>query len=110
MTYTSDAQSASVTSGKFGVLTYTFSGDNAFSFVVGDTLKVSINAVNNVAHTQYGTFQGQTGVSNLSYGTVSGWQTSVKLSGTVAASVPEPATATLSLLALAGLAARRRRK
>lgn len=43
-------------------------------------------------------------------GTQAGWTPNVSLSTATTDVVPEPATATLSLLALAGLAARRRRK
>ena len=107
-TYTSNPIQFSRTSG-YGTMTYTFTGDNAFSFTLGDTLTASLNAINGTAHTAYGTFKGQTGVSNFSApSNLTDWQAAVKINATPA--IPEPTTATLSLLALAGLAARRRRK
>ena len=115
-TYVSDTQQSYKPQGAYGVLTYNFSGDNIFTFTVGDDLAVTINAQNGVVHQQLGIFKNQTGVSTITSGdTVNGWQAAVKLNGTVSVpepvtpSVPEPATATLSLLALAGLASRRRR-
>lgn len=107
-TYTSDGQATEGYEGThYGKLIFTFSGDNAFTFNVGDTLNVTFPAVKDVLHTAYGVFKGQTGVSNLTSPTnFTAWQAAVKIEGTA---TPEPATATLSLLALAGLAARRRR-
>ncbi len=108
VTYVSNPIEFSRTDG-YGTMTYTFTGDNAFSFTLGDTLTASLNAVKDVAHTAYGAFKGQTGVSNFTSPTnFTAWQAAVKINATPA--VPEPTTATLSLLALAGLAARRRRK
>ncbi len=113
VTYTSDKQVAAITSGTYGTLTYTFTGDNAFTFTVGDSLAIELNSEEGVYHSQFGVFQGQTGSGDITcqkYDTAPGtgsWQPAVKLN---VAAVPEPTTATLSLLALAGLAARRRRK
>ena len=111
-TYVSEAQQSDKPDGAYGVLTYNFTGNNVFSFTVGDDLGVSIDAQNTVVHQQLGVFKNQTGVSAITSadGGVNGWQAAVKLNGTVTPAVPEPTTATLSLLALAGLAARRRRK
>ncbi len=70
-------------------------------------------------HTQDGQIgsDGQPGTERLTYeGKINGGTQSILETGTLSTSfnqtfaVPEPATATLSLLALAGLAARRRRK
>lgn len=57
----------------------------------------------------YGEFKVAEGCS-LTSGSSTAYTPVVRLSGTYTPAVPEPATATLSLLALAGLAARRRRK
>ncbi len=112
VSYTSEKQTTSgVTGSLYGTLTYNFA--NSFTFTVGDTLAIELPSVSGSYHSQFGVFQGQIGsgdISCTSYETAPGsgsWQPAVKLNVQV---VPEPATATLSLLAFAGLAARRRRK
>ncbi len=75
---------------------------------------VVVTAAETVAPTlQSGTYTLSLNIGEISTGTFMGLGKTVYLNGTTTSSagaVPEPATATLSLLALAGLAARRRRK
>ena len=92
--------------GAYGTLTYSFTGSNSFTLGITDTLNAEIFDTTKVS---IGVFQGQTGVGGIDSPTgFASWQPGVKITGTIA--VPEPTTATLSLLALAGLAARRRRR
>ena len=105
-TYVSETGAEDRTGGGYGTITYKFSGENVFALGITDTLTVNITADPNVA---IGVFQGQNGVDGVTNPSgFSDWQAAVKITGTQ--SVPEPAAATLSLLALSGLAARRRRK
>ena len=92
----------------YGTLTYTFTGENVFSFSISDNLSATIDETTKVC---IGVFQGQSGVGGVTEPTgYTVWQPAVKITGVVVTdAIPEPATATLSLLALAGLAARRRR-
>ena len=87
-----------------GILTFDFSGENVI-FKMGDTITFNFDSDNGNVNSAVPSFQNINGpviASNMP-----AWKASVKIS---AVSVPEPTTATLSLLALAGLAARRRRK
>ncbi len=103
-TYVSDNGVESRTSG-YGTITYNFTGENAFTLSIVDSLTASII---NTTKVSIGVFQGQSGVDGITPPTgYEAWQPGVKVTGIL---IPEPTTATLSLLALAGLAARRRRR
>lgn len=92
----------------YGTVTYSFATPVEIS---ADTtsLDLTITAANASNKFGYGEFKVAEGCS-LTSGSPSTYVPVVRLSGTYTPAVPEPATATLSLLALAGLAARRRRK
>lgn len=107
VTYTSGAAVYTGTDGTYGLISYTFT--DGPTFTAADTLSFSIARVGTTDPSKlaFGAFQGLEGTTKI-YGD---WQGAFQISGTIAtAAVPEPTTATLSLLALAGLAARRRRK
>ena len=91
----------------YGTITYSFTGENSFALGISDTMSASIaTEANNVF---IGVFQGQSGVDGLTAPNgYSVWSPGVMITGVKL--IPEPTTATLSLLALAGLASRRRRK
>ncbi len=76
-------------------------GTSSTAFTDGTTLFTSVSGLTSLSQVTLDFGNGDTGLYTLSL-------TGDKVSATKA--VPEPATATLSLLALAGLAARRRRK
>ena len=87
---------------------FTFSFDEAFSLTGTETVTINLTTSSKKF--------GVTAVKNESNVTttdvtdmVNNYKAVVQLSGSVV-TIPEPATATLSLLALAGLCARRRRK
>ena len=93
-----------------GTITYDFT-DSAtpITFNYGDT--ITLNFVSNTSGTKT-SIPLFTNITGPAYET--GWFASIKLntvavSATETPNIPEPATATLSLLALAGLCARRRR-
>lgn len=103
--WTSNVSTISRTSG-YGTIIYTFADENAPLFLTTDTLKVVFNAASN-EDISFGCVQPLNGAT-LSTGTdlnYSGWAMPIRLE----AKTPEPATATLSLLALAALASRRKR-
>ena len=105
-TYVSGDGTEDRTGGGYGTITYNFSGEDVFALGVSDTLTASIIDTTKVS---IGVFKGQSGMEGITSPTGYGaWQAAVKITGTKA--IPEPTTATLSLLAPAGLAARRRRK
>ena len=87
-----------------GTFTFDFT-DADVTFKLGDTITFTFASDASGEHSTLPVFQGITGpvVDN----NTAGWKSSVKIN---AVTIPEPTTATLSLLALAGLAARRRRK
>ncbi len=99
--------------GNSGCATITYDFTDAITFSLGDDLTFTFNR---------GSAEGDDPTYNLGIAPMQGvsgapivynnvWQMGTQLSvASAAASVPEPTTATLSLLALAGLAARRRRK
>ena len=87
-----------------GTFTFDFTAANV-TFKLGDTITFTFKSDMSNEHSTLPVFQGITGpvVDN----NTGGWKSSVKIN---AVTIPEPTTATLSLLALAGLAARRRRR
>lgn len=94
------------TGGQVATFTYDFS-NSPVVFKLGDTLTFSLNKdANTSGDASIPVFQGITGPLGATAANMNIWKASVKLN---TVTVPEPATATLSLLALAGLAARRRR-
>ncbi|MBE6419811.1 MAG: PEP-CTERM sorting domain-containing protein [Akkermansiaceae bacterium] len=97
-------QSADQSGSKVGTFTFDFTDANV-TFRLGDTITFTFASDTEGEHSTLPVFQGITGpvVDNNS----AGWESSVKIN---AVTIPEPTTATLSLLALAGLAARRRRR
>ena len=110
-TYTSAISSYNDGGSGHATVTYTF--DDGITFSLGDDLTFALNR---------GSVEGADKPYNLGVAAIKGatgapavfgeWQMAAQISATVPASpsIPEPTTATLSLLALAGLAARRRRK
>ena len=88
----------------YGLVSYSFSDAALPTFKLGSDLTFTIDCAgtDNNQKLGFGFFQGLSGAVTL-YGA---WQGAFQLQ---AVTVPEPATATLSLLALTGLAARRRR-
>lgn len=120
--YTSDYMVAAVENGKFGTETFTFGGEIP-TFLETDTLTVTLHVDGGYSDSYF--FFG--GIDSKEYDYTAGntltgrdQPTSKTMSGAVqlnctvidkaAPATPEPATATLSLLALAGLAARRKRR
>lgn len=102
VTYTAtQTASHSGTANTVGKFTFDFSAAPV-TFSVGNSLTFTFNSTASGEDSSYGVFKGIEGpvVSDT-------WKASVQLK---AVAIPEPTTATLSLLALAGLAARRRRK
>ena len=97
-----------------GLLTYTFNG-SAPTFTLEDTLtftfaisseRNSENKVPNDNKVPMATFVGLSAAPHIYTSNGKNWQGAFQITATI----PEPTTATLSLLALAGLAARRRRR
>lgn len=107
VTYTSGAAVYTGDGATYGLISYTFTDGPTFTAADSLTFNIdyidSTDAVNKLG---FGAFQGLAGSTNI----YNVWQGAFQVTGTTAtASIPEPTTATLSLLALAGLAARRRR-
>lgn len=106
-TYVSEVGVEDRSNGGYGTITYNFTGENSFTLSISDTMSASI--ATEAQNVFIGVFQGQSGVDGLTapsgYGA---WEPGVMITGVKL--IPEPTTATLSLLALAGLAARRRRR
>ena len=93
-----------------GLITYAFEG-TCPTFELGDTLTFTFNLIDGtVGSTNKIPAAALKGLSAAPTVYSGGWQAAVQLGTNVVTNVPEPTTATLSLLALAGLAARRRRK
>ena len=93
------------------LVTYTFA-ETLPTFELGDTLTFTFTladgTIENVNKIPAAAMKGLSAAPTVFNG---GWQAAMQLGvKTTAPAVPEPTTATLSLLALAGLAARRRRK
>ncbi len=103
--YTFKAYQSSNQSGStVGTFTFDFTDANV-TFKLGDEITFTFKSDVQTEHSTLPVFKGITGpiVEN----NTAGWKSSVKIN---AVAVPEPTTATLSLLALAGLAVRRRRR
>ena len=98
----------------YNIGTFTFGFDNAFLLDGTETVTISLNSSDNkkfgvAAVANNGTVTATDITDMVTSSSGDKYKAVVQLSGSVV-TIPEPATATLSLLALAGLCARRRRK
>ena len=97
----------------YNIGTFTFGFDNAFLLDGTETVTISLTASDKkfgvAAVANNGTVTATDITDMVTSSSGDKYKAVVQLSGSVV-TIPEPATATLSLLALAGLAARRRRK
>lgn len=94
----------------YNLVTYSFAPGNSPTFTLGSDVTFTLTPAGNASAQKMpvSVFQG-TNISGAPNPTGT-WLAPFQLTATVTQQVPEPTTATLSLLALAGLAARRRRK
>ncbi len=110
VTYTSEAAVYSDPAAGHALVTYTFAGAQP-TFKMGDSLTLSFvladGTIENVNKIPAAALKGLSAAPTVFNG---GWQAAMQLKVEAVTNVPEPTTATLSLLALAGLAMRRRRK
>ncbi len=110
VTYTSDVATFSDGGNGHGLITYTFVEDLP-TFELGDVLTFSFTLADGYIEYEnmipVAAFRGLSAAPTVFNG---GWQAAMQLKVEAVTNVPEPTTATLSLLALAGLAMRRRRK
>lgn len=110
-TYTSNEASSDAQKGVYNLITYTFDGGPTFS--IDDELNFTMNILKD-SMLDFGivnqTLEGAAIVREKIGSFIPAKYGAFQIKASTTAPVPEPTTATLSLLALAGLAARRRRK